>query len=198
MGRALRTTPIPVRVTLDTNCLIDLEVESVRTNAVHGLVQRFRNSEFQLCIPAISASERTESGRYLLSIADFEDRLARLGLQRAEHLLPMLYLDVCFPDHGLLSDVAMLTLERKLHQVLHPTVAFEYQEYCVERGLDPNAVPSDRKWRNAKCDVQVAWAHIWHGADVLVTADGNFLKPTKLPKLLALGAKRISLPQNFS
>ena len=54
--------------------------------------------------------------------------------------------------------------------------------------MDPGANPPERKWRNAKCDVQVMWSRIHHAGDTLVTNDANFVNATKLPRLVALEA----------
>src|SRR5207245_11565393 len=54
----------------------------------------------------------------------------------------------------------------------------------------------DPKWRNAKCDTQALWSHVYHKRDVFVTRDANFLKKTKLPGLAALGAGQILVPRD--
>jgi hypothetical protein len=56
---------------------------------------------------------------------------------------------------------------------------------------EPN---TDRKKLNQLCDSQGIWCHIQYGNDVFLTTDRNFTKVTKLPKLIALGAKRICHP----
>jgi len=101
------------------------------------------------------------------------------------------YYGVSFWDHGLLTDEAMIDRERRIHEILHPETEFDYADYCRRLGIDPKTEPSERRWRNAKCDVQVLWSHIHHGGELLVTNDLNFVKESKLPRLLALGAGAI-------
>ncbi|HTD90844.1 MAG TPA: hypothetical protein VK663_09290, partial [Burkholderiales bacterium] len=48
---------------------------------------------------------------------------------------------------------------------------------------------------NRFCDVQNMWCHIRSGNDIFVTSDRNFLKATKLPVLIAIGARHVCLPE---
>jgi hypothetical protein len=181
------------QVTLDTNCLLDLETENERTPAVRRLIARHRSGEIELRIPAISASERQREGKYLPNFSAFEARLRRLGLDGVPHLLPLCYFGIGFLNHCLLAGEELITLERRIHDILHPNIQFVYGEYLVARQL-PSTTPLDGKWRNAKCDVQVMWSHIWHKGTVLVTNDRNFRKATKRPQLVGLGAGEIIEP----
>jgi hypothetical protein len=182
----------PYRVTLDTNCLLDLEDNTHRGTAVRDLICRHDSGLITLSIPAIMASERQRDGVYLSNFTEFTDRLSKLGVGHLPLLLPMGYNDVSFWDYGLWVDNnAMIDLECQIHEILHPEVEYEYTRYCQKLGIDPNTEPFERRWRNAKCDVQVAWSHIYHKGDLLVTNDDNFLKKSKLPRLIALGAKAI-------
>jgi hypothetical protein len=58
--------------------------------------------------------------------------------------------------------------------------------------VDTRAPP--RPWRNAKCDVQALWSHIYHKRSCFVTRDENFFKVSKLPALIDLGAGSIMRP----
>lgn len=179
------------RVTLDTNCLLDLEASSERAPAVRELVARHEAGRIELRVPAVAASERQRGGSYLENFSQFTERLARLGLRSVPIIQPMLYWGIAFWGHSLYADDAKVDLERRIHDILHTEIEFEYAAYCRQRAIDPEAKPSDSKWRNAKCDVQVMWSHIYHGGHVLVTNDENFLKATKLPRLVAVGAGAI-------
>jgi len=53
----------------------------------------------------------------------------------------------------------------------------------------------ERLWKNAKCDVLALWSHIWYGSGIFVTGDNNFLKKTKKPALITLGAGEIAKPE---
>ena len=181
-----------MRITLDTNCLIDLEER--RPSAVHldALIAQFRAEKIQLCIPAISASERTKAGLFAPTFTAFESKLKNVGLERAELLLPLGYFDVTYWDHCLFGDGDKL--EPQVHRILFPELPFAWGDYCKQTGTDVDAIASDRRWRNAKCDVLAIWSHIKYGADLFVTSDENFLKTGKKPELIKLGAKNIGRP----
>ena len=138
-------------------------------------------------LPAIMASERQRGGTYLDTFELFEDRRRRLGIAHLPLVLPMAYFGVCYWDHSVFADDEAEALEQRIHQVLHPNIPFKYSDYCAANAIEPDEKSIDRQWRNAKCDVQVAWSHIRSCADVLVTADGNFTKLTKRDQLIALG-----------
>ena len=124
------------------------------------------------------------------NFAEFESRLCAIALADAELLSPMLYLDVCFFDHAFLCSDEMESLERQIHEVLFPSLPFAYADYCSNAGIVPTADTCDRKWRNAKGDVQVVWAHVWHHTDLLVSADDNMHKASKKSRLEKLAAGR--------
>ena len=178
-----------MRIAIDTNVLIDLEQAAARAEVLNFLVRRGDPREHKICVPAIVASERGPEGNLVKNFAEFESRLSAIGLADAELLSPMLYLDVCFLGHALLCSSEMEALERQIHEVLFPLLPFVYADYCASAGIEPVADTCDRKWRNAKCDVQVVWAHVWYHTDVLVSADKNMHKASKNSRLekLALG-----------
>jgi hypothetical protein len=146
-----------------------------------------------LCVVAISASERAKNGKFAVNFESFEKKLDELGLSCAEVLLPLCYFDIGFLGHCLLSDND--TLESKIHAILFPKLPFLWTDYCQTYGRNPSDFASDRKWRNPKCDVLALWSHIHYGTDVFVTSDRNFHKPSKRPRLIALGAKEIMTPE---
>ena len=183
------------RVTLDTNCILDLEEDTPPAVAVRDLVARHDRGSIVLSIPSIMASERQREGVYFDDFAQFVQRLAGLGIDHLPLLPPMAYVDICFFDHSLMIDDAMESLELQVHRILHPHVEYEYADYCARHGIDPAVEPLAKAWRNRKCDVQVVWTHIHHRGDLLVTSDKNFLKASKLPHLLALGAGAIVEPE---
>lgn len=178
-------------VCLDTNCLYDLEEATPNAGPIRGFIAARERGEIELLVPAISASERQRGGTPVQTFAQFQDRLAQVGLGCVRLIEPICYWDITFWDFCLLADESMARLERSVHEVLHPSVEFEYPTYCKARGIDPTS-PIDAWWRNAKCDVLVAWSHIHHGGQVLVTRDGDFLK--RREKLAQLGAGSVVSP----
>jgi hypothetical protein len=183
------------RVTLDTNCLIDLAEHRPSEASVRQLVQA-NGSALLLQIPGIGASERLPGGGRRANFAGFMELLRDLQLESAVILKPMGYLGVCYYDWCVYSDDAMTTAEQRIHEVLFPNIEFCYVDFCAKRGIDPSAEPTDDRWLNAKCDVQGLWCHINEGGGLFVTSDGNFHKASKKPALEALGAGRIASPDD--
>jgi hypothetical protein len=179
-----------MRIAIDTNILIDLEQSSARSDLLNSLARGEHPREHEICIPAIVASERGSEGRLVENFGEFESRLFAIGFDDAKLLLPMLYLGVCFLNHALLCSDEMEALERRIHEVLFPSLPFEYADYCANAGIETVGDTLDRKWRNAKCDVQVVWAHVWHHTDVLVSADDNMHKASKKSRLEKLANGR--------
>ena len=175
------------RVALDTNCLIDLEQQSELGEQVADLRALHNAGRIELCIPAVSASERQPGGVYFHNFKEFEQRLEALGLSSATLLSPIAYFGIAFFGHGLYGGAESSALDEAIHDILHPEIAFGYRDYCSAHGLDPEAT-LNRRWRNAKCDVLIAWTHIHYRCNLLVTNDDNFHKLTKVARLTALGA----------
>ena len=86
------------------------------------------------------------------------------------------------------------TLERSIHDILHPNVHFAYADFCAAAGIAPESTPLSGRWLNAKCDVQAMWSHINAANDVFVTEDKRFLTPDRRAALIALGAGSILTP----
>lgn len=95
--------------------------------------------------------------------------------------------DVTFWDNCIYSDEIMTNLSDQIEVILFGNTI----------GGIPNGGLSSkegRKYLNKLCDVHTLWCHIFYGNDIFLTNDGNFMKKTKLPKLLKLGAKNICRP----
>jgi len=183
-----------VLFTLDTNCVIDLEQNTVFAPPIRELVAAHRSGLANVAIPSIAASELQPDGGYLTHFDKFVARLASAGLDGLPLIEPIAYWGIGFYGHGLWANDAMVDLEKRIHQVLHPEIEFGLKEFCEARGIEMETQKPDRRWRNAKCDTQAAWSHIHHQRECFVTRDGNFLKASKLPALIALGAQRIHAP----
>jgi hypothetical protein len=189
-------------LSLDTNCVLALDEvrhdpashRAAEARAVRFLVEAHMERKADVALVAISASERQKNNGHLENFSTFQERLTSLGLGHLELLHPMLYFDVTFWDASLWSEEQMQTLERSIHEILFPNIPFLWSDYCVAEGLDPIAETSDRKWKNAKCDVQAFWSHVWRKRDVFVTSDDNFHKNLKKPQLIALAGGHIETP----
>ena len=183
-----------IKFTLDTNCLIDLEEGRKGAAEVRKLVEAHRRGIANVAVATVTASERQKDGGFLETYEDFQARLVSLGLDHLNQIQPLAHFGISFFDHGLWTSQEMADSEAAIHDVLSPGIPISYPEYCEAWDIDPEARPLNPKWRNRLCDTQIVWSHIHHGRDVLVTSDDNFFKASKLPRLVALGAKRICRP----
>lgn len=189
-------------LSLDTNCVIALDEvridptshRAAEARAVRSLICANTERKADVALVAISASERQRDNGHLENFSTFQERMASLGLAHLELLHPMLYFGVTFWDASLWSGEEMQTLERSIHEILFPNIPFQWSDYCTANGLDPTVNTPDRKWKNAKCDVQAFWSHAWRKRDVFVTSDDNFHKELKRSKLVALAGGRIETP----
>jgi|SRR5713226_7828545 len=121
-----------MKVTLDTNCVYELEDSSP---ALLSLVELARRRGATLCVPAIAASERQIGGGQLDSFAKFRDRLAKMGLESAELLRPMGYIDLAYIDWCVSSGPELEAEERQIHEILFPYIAFVASDHCPKSDL---------------------------------------------------------------
>lgn len=178
----------PLTITLDTNCIVDIDENRKDAPFVRKLVEAHAAGAAVVHVIAIMASEKQKGGGHLASFEEFTERLRRLGLGHLPQLLPLMYFDVSYWDHCLCPSEEDARLDGAIHEILFPDVPDRY----LEGGTDEQLA----RWRNAKCDVQALWSHIHAGNDVFVSGDRNFHKASKLPRLLALGAERILKPKD--
>jgi len=172
-----------MKLVIDTNCIIDLEIRGKNYGHLMKIVSKWKSGDIDLGVVAISASENQKGGWLSNSFGDFQRKLINAGLQGVEILSPMAFWDVTYYDQALWSDVKMKELDKNIHKALFPGSHIEF----------PNDDDSmKRKWRNKKCDVQIVWAIIYHKWDVLVTSDDNFHEKEKY--LLPLGLKNVLYP----
>lgn len=182
-----------MKITLDSNCLISLKTRDGEYAAVRALVD-LHPDETIVYIPAIAASENQRGNVSRSNFVEFQESLAEIGCEKCALLMPMAYLDICYLDYAIPVDEQMVTLERRIHDILFPSIPFLYAEYSGNSGLDRDRAVGARKWIRAKCDVQAIWCHIHGKNDIFVTQDGNFHKRTKKPRLADLGAPEILRP----
>jgi hypothetical protein len=105
------------KVTLDTNCIIDLEDERPAAPCIRTLVELNSRGIISLRLPAISASERRKEKTYSDTFEDFDKKIDKLGLAHLELLYPPFYLDITYWDRSILAD-DQDTLEESIHRIL--------------------------------------------------------------------------------
>jgi hypothetical protein len=185
-------------LTLDTNCIIDVELNEGAAAEIRRLLAKHETGEIELRVAGIVASERLRGGGYSPKFGEFEQRIQRLSSRAIRVLKPIGHWDVTYWDEGLCADDSMIDLEGRIHSILFST-PYRWVDIANAQGLDSKTVPDEsnaewRKWRNRLCDSSAMWCHIYHGGDMFVTRDAKFLAPAKRAALESLGAKRIVDP----
>jgi hypothetical protein len=173
-----------VRLTLDHNCIINLENRTGQHAAIEKLIALHRSGAAWVALGVISASENVRSGRP--SYAAFVERIANLGLSDLPQILPEARVDMAYI--GLSTYAGDDGLDRKVRDIIHPS--FENYEVAMKANFTHSI---GRKQRNALCDVDAVVAHIRHDHDVFVTEDRHFLD--RRVQLAPLGVRHVLTPE---
>ena len=184
-----------MNVTLDTNCIIALEEnEQPAAGYLRRILHGPTDQELRLRVAGISASERQRGGKLSETFHDFEAKLAQVGLENAEILLPPVIWDMTYWDNAILGSEEVDEEAKRIHEILSPTTPFEYEAYCRRVSRAAVAPDVDRKWRNRVIDTWALWSHCHYGGGAFVTSDENFHWPGKKTALARLGAGAILRP----
>lgn len=182
-------------ITLDHNCIIDLETNSENAPYLRKLINKHRARALHLRVAAVGASEKQLGGKLATNFSEFKEKLKMADLHDVEILPPILRLDISFCDYCLLGGPELLN-EQKIYEILFPKHAFSFSEFVTEHGEDPAKgmiTPAALSWRNKICDVQTMWCHIHHKGNIFVTSDNDF--HSKKIALEDLGAGEILTPE---
>ena len=187
-----------MKLTLDWNCVIEVEEGRSQASCVTDLVNAHRNGELEVALLAASASENTKSKLFPGNSGVFKRRVAQLGWDDLP-LVPMpgiyglSYWDFCFyvgDGEDFKRDMDALW------QIIAPKMQSNPSDHLADvQTLDDNWIQSEAlsKWRNAWCDVVSAYSHIHAGRDIFVT--NNTRDFQKNADALALqGMENISTP----
>jgi len=183
--------------TLDSNCIIALENEEPNAPAIRLLAAAHMRGVADVAIAAIMASEKQRDVPLLEDFEVFQERLRNVGLGHLSLCHPMFLLDMGFWDHGLWAGPDETKIELAIHHILFPNIQHDYRDFCAARFIPETPLIWDDErdlWRNAVCDVQGLWSHIYARRDVFVSSDSVFHQATKKPLLINLGAGRIEYP----
>lgn len=176
-----------MKVTLDHNCLIDLANGASKALGIRSLLA---TSDNQVYLVNIGASEMRERGirpdRYDL----FEELLVAAGVVDAPRLDPALVWEVTFWYRSVWPTPSELKLAEEIEAILFG----DCDSVDISKGLDST---DGKKWLNRVCDVQTLWCHIRNKNDLFLTSDKNFMKQSKLPRLLTLGVGAIRSPEQL-
>lgn len=185
-----------LRLTLDHNCICAVEDARPESGDIRALKVLHDAGHVRLRFVCVSAFERPRAGDYIPTLAEFHERLRQAGLDGADVVKSIAYYDMGLRyDSGIIygSDDDF-TFEQSLYRTLFPGDGDGTPEsYRVTHDLPPDE-PLPARYKNRRRDSLTLWGHIHNAGDIFVTTDGNFRKETKLPALIALGAKAIMQP----
>lgn len=187
-----------MKITLDWNCVIEVEECRPQATFVTELIEAHRIGEFEVALLAASASENTRSRIFPGNAEIFKTRIAQLGWNDLP-LVPMpgiyglSYWDFCF----YVSDGEAFNRDRDaLWQVIAPNIPSKPSDHLTD-GLTVGDISIQSKtlskWRNTWCDVISAYSHIYAGRDIFVTNNTRDFQRNAI-KLAALGMAHISTP----
>ncbi len=173
-----------LKLTLDTNCIIDVDEQREGSEAVMALATAHAEGRVDLALVCSGAHERQKDGGYLQSFSLFTDRLEALGFPPLPVLPAIAYWDISFWGHGIRPDEAMKTREGLIFKAMFPNVAPDWPTYAAAKGVKQNDTSSTHfsKWKNRLCDVQAFWAHDYAKRDIFVTRDIEFQRLTRHPE----------------
>lgn len=175
------------KVTLDTNCLIDIEEKRPRSKYTNKIVSLWKSGEINLAVVAATASEKLIDGKEITDFSEFKNLLEMVGLADVEILKPPAYFGLSFWGWAVMGGGEVTELDHEIHDIICP------DEPYVGSDVDDDEI---QDWRNSKIDVLIAWAHIWNGRDFLVSSDHNDLLKNS-DALESLGANYVIHPREF-
>src|SRR5712692_2184173 len=118
-----------MNVTLDTNCIIDLENNTPKALFLKQLISFHDAQKISLRVVAISASERKLDGTYSASFNEFKQKVGSAGLGHVEILPTLAYPGMAFPDYCYPTGGESTAFERKIHEILFPTIDIDNRDY---------------------------------------------------------------------
>jgi hypothetical protein len=178
------------KITLDTNCLIDVEEKRKGYKDILKIYDLHRGNKIKLGVVAVMSADKKIDGRPINNFSQFKKWVKKIGLKNIEIISTLAYNNnkMSFYNSGFLySGPELKKLERRIHKILFPELPFERPQSNLEI----------KKWRGKKIDVLMMWGHIWNKRDYFITRDKNFLKNHKKKALIKLGAKNILTPEEF-
>lgn len=167
------------KLTLDTNCIIDLEENRPNAKYIRRLIDAHCSGDISIALAKVSASERQKGDRLMENFAEFQDRVEAVGLGDLEQLSGIAFYGFGFWGHGYYGGTEDMTrLDEQIHSVLFPKIDYSYADFVSAIAPEDDAAITRAtwKWRNAFCDRQMFWAHEYHNRDVFVSSDRNFKK----------------------
>lgn len=187
-----------MKLTLDWNCVIEVEEARPQAAYVRDLINCHRNGQFEVALLAASASENSKSKRFPGHASLFVERVSALGWEDLP-LVPMPGVwGLSYRDFSYYVEDGE-KFERDMHaiwQAIAPSVPYEPSDHLPQgMELNDDAAQSEylAKWRNTWCDVVSAYSHIQDGRDIFVTNNTRDFQ-RNFEQLAGLGMRHISIP----
>lgn len=182
-----------IKLTFDTNCLIDVDEGRPAATAVLDLVKAGRDGHVDVALVASSASERQRSGEFLENITFFRERARTLGFGDMPLLPPLARWGISFWDSALYASEEDAAREQNIYRTMFPASPYAWADFAILRGTTPNNTqgPEYLRWRNQILDAQAFWAHVHHERNVFVTSDARF---NRLENASHLGRTMVRTP----
>jgi hypothetical protein len=184
-----------IKVTLDTNSLIDIEERREGYLDILRLKDLNNKQKIELRVVAISASEKMIDDQRIRNYSLFEKYIKEIELDELKQLYPFMIWGVTFWGKSINGSSEMTKLEEEIHNILFPKIPYHYKDYCSLHNISYPNDHLDKKWLNSRCDSIVLWSHIYYQGDIFVTRDHNYHKQSKKERLIDLGSKSIVTPK---
>ncbi len=92
-----------VNVTLDSNCMIDLEQNNGTAPSLKKLIQMHSSKKITLRVVAIGGTERKRDHTYPTHLKEFKERISQIGLADVEILPIPCYEGLAFEGYSVQS-----------------------------------------------------------------------------------------------
>jgi hypothetical protein len=168
-----------MRLTLDTNCLSDLENGTDQAESIRELIRLHRAGKIQVFVSAIAASEHVTGKGLPEQVGQFEGRLKKLAIDDLPSVLPTGRDGMSFWGAAVYGNDKD-DIREKIASIIHSTV---------------DTLTLTAKARSIRSDVDGLAAHIRSRHDIFVTCDEHFRKDARRRALLALGGGDILTPE---
>lgn len=190
-----------VKISLDWNCVIEVEDNRPQASHVLELVRLHREGKCNVALLAASASENTRSMRFPGNAKIFIERVAALDWNDLP-LVPVpavIGLTYIKEFSFIVGDAAEYKRDMDaLWQAIAPKVPRRPIDHLPSGViLSDEAMQSEHlsRWRNTWCDVVSAYSHIYANRDIFATNNTRDFQ-NNAEKLAALGMRRIASPQD--
>ena len=185
-----------LKLTLDRNCLIDIEDQRPNATYVKSLIEANSTGKASVSVLGITASERSKAGAYSTSYSEFLEWIRSLEAADLNLLKPIGVWDVTYWDWSVSASEEDSKLLAHIHDLMFPGKNSSWQKYAIAKGVasDNRSSRFYHKWINAHCDAQAVWACIRYEQDALVTSNTKDFQ-RNFQKLQGLGLKNAVTPK---